>query len=73
MLVKIGMLRWKSIKMLYSYFVTVAIITLEQFKLKYKHMGAKAYIGLVHAISLKLKDVHRKIEQIPSGRSPSRQ
>ena len=59
--------------MLYSYFVTVAIIHLEQFRLKYKLKGTKEYIGLVHAISLKLKEVHWKIVQMASGRSPSRQ
>ena len=59
--------------MLYSYFVTVAIIHLEQFRLKYILMGTKEYIGLVQAISLKLSEVHWKIVQMARGRSPSKQ
>jgi hypothetical protein len=35
--------------------------------------GTKTYIGLVQAISVKQSEVQRNIEQIASGRSPSRQ
>ena len=45
------------IKTLNSCLVTVEIITLEQFKLKYILMGTNVYIGLVHAMSLKQSEV----------------
>jgi hypothetical protein len=56
-----------------SYLVTVAIMHLELFRLKYMLKGTITYIGLVQAIWLKHSDVQRNVEQIAIGNRPSRQ